>query len=55
MYARLYANILKKMNFNFVYIIVGMHENLQKIMSKLMLNRIFNEWHGYYIIIPKFY
>jgi hypothetical protein len=49
------CQIFSKDEFQFcLHSIVGLHENLQKIMLKLMLDEIFNEWHGYYIIIPKF-
>jgi len=39
----------------FAYSTMGMHEGLQKMMSKFMFNDILNEWWGYYIIIQKLY
>jgi hypothetical protein len=54
MYTRLYPNNLKKDDLKFcLHSTLDMHEGLQKIMPKLMFNIIFNEWWGYYIILPK--
>jgi hypothetical protein len=55
MYTRLYPNNLKIDEFQFcLHSTLGMHEGLQKIMSKLMLNRIFNEWWGIILSFQNF-